>query len=141
MEMSCQGCTTGMTASSCAMLSASSPFPGDGQDPQPRYLPQLQQASCSVPLPPADFGSCERSGLLSESVLALSDWERWIRTAQGYQTAPSGQALPAHALRHGGPRLKCCQTSRVIISLEGQWPLSLWKRATFQDRQDVPDWG
>lgn len=141
MEMSCQGCTTGMTASSCAMLSASSPFPGDGQHPQPRYLPQLQQASCSVPLPPADFGSCERSGLLSVSVLALSDRERWIRTAQGYQTAPSGQALPAHALRHGGPRLKCCQTSRVIISLEGQWPLSLWKRATFQDRQDAPDWG
>lgn len=139
--MSCQGCTTGMTASSCAVLLACSPFPVDGQDPQPRYFLQVQQASCSVLIPPADFGNCERSRLLSGSVLAPYDWERWISTAQGYQTAPSCQTLPAHAQRHGGPKLKCCQASRVIKSLEGQWPLSLWKRATFQDWEDVPGWG
>lgn len=57
------GCTTGMTASSCAVLSACSPFQWMGRILSPGALP------CCVLLSPADFGSCEQSRSLSGSVL------------------------------------------------------------------------
>lgn len=56
MEMSCQGCVAGMTASSRAALPACSPFPADGQDPHTRYFLQVQQASCFVLILPSDLG-------------------------------------------------------------------------------------
>lgn len=122
----------------CCALSLQ-PIPSGWAESSAQVLSPGSAGKCSVLIPAADSGSCEWSRSLSGSGLALR--ERWISTVQGYQTTPSCQALPTHAQRHRGPMLRCCQTSRVVISLEGQWPLSLWKRVTFQDRQDVPDWG
>lgn len=124
-----------MTASSCAALPVCSPFPADKQDPHTRYFPQVQQESCFVLISPADFGSGEQSSELSKSALALSDWERRVGIAQGYQTAPSCQTFPARAQRCGGPRLKPCQIRGALVSHDGQYCLSWWKRAAFQDRQ------